>query len=69
MTCGWQRVDVDLEAEAKCCNGGNCADHVVHLQDVGPELLVAERVLAKDLSAKAMFGPVIVSVASCVVAE
>jgi hypothetical protein len=32
----------------------------VHLQDVGPQLLVAERVLAKDLSAKAKFEPVIV---------
>ena len=28
----WQRVNVDLEAEAKCRNRGNCADHVVHLQ-------------------------------------
>ena len=66
---GWQRVDVDLEAEAKCRNRGNCADHVVHLQDVGPQLLVAERVLAKDLSAEAMFRPVIVPVAPVVVAD
>ena len=66
---GWQRVNVDLEAEPKCRNRGNCADHVVHLQDVGPQLLVAERVLAKNLSAEAMFGPVIVSVTSCVVAD
>jgi hypothetical protein len=45
---GRKRGGVDLDADTEQCNGAQRRDHRVELQRVGPQLLVSERVEAKD---------------------
>jgi cellobiose phosphorylase len=45
-----QRVDVHLQSNRESRGRRNLGDRFVHPQDTGPQLLVAERVVAEDLS-------------------
>jgi len=45
----WKCVDVHFQADGQCCRRGNGGNDVVHLQHIGPELLVAECVVAEDI--------------------
>ena len=48
MICRRQRLDVDLEAHRQRGRRGDRRNHFVHPQHIGPQLLVAEGVVAED---------------------
>ena len=47
--CGGERVHVHLEPDAECGLGADALDHLVHLERIGPERLVAEGVEPEDV--------------------
>jgi hypothetical protein len=48
-----QRFDIDLESDTERGDRIDCRDHLVHAKHGGPQLLIAERVEAKNLASLA----------------
>ena len=60
-----QRFDVDLETDGERRRRWNGREDLVHPQHVGPQLLVAERVVAEDALPESMSSGAIVLTARC----
>ncbi len=55
-----QGFDVDLETNGECCCRGNGREDVMHPQHIGPQLFVAEGVIAEDALSEPMSSGAIV---------